>query len=235
MVWTTLIAHVAAFDPALLNLAFVFLMLGYGTKVGLAPLHAWLPDAHAEGPDADLGGAIGAAAQCGALCGAALQVAARRQSARHRARAADGDARPRLAGLRRLHAVPPPRHQTLFAYSSIEHMGDHRLRLRHGRPARQFRRALAHDDAQPDQIGDLLHRRPYRAGQGHAADRRHPRPHRHPSAAGLEPRRRRLRDRRPAANGRLHERVPGRHLDLRARALAGAAAGRSACSSHSAP
>jgi hydrogenase-4 component F len=50
MVWTTLIAHVAEFDPALLNLAFVFLMLGYGTKVGLAPLHAWLPDAHAEGP-----------------------------------------------------------------------------------------------------------------------------------------------------------------------------------------
>ncbi|MBR7518006.1 NADH dehydrogenase FAD-containing subunit, partial [Mycobacterium tuberculosis] len=33
-----------------LNVAFVFLMLGYGTKVGLAPLHAWLPDAHAEGP-----------------------------------------------------------------------------------------------------------------------------------------------------------------------------------------
>ena len=38
------------FDPALLNVAFVFLLLGYGTKVGLAPLHAWLPDAHAEGP-----------------------------------------------------------------------------------------------------------------------------------------------------------------------------------------
>ena len=50
MVWTALIAHVSAFDPAQLNLAFVFLMLGYGTKVGLAPLHAWLPDAHAEGP-----------------------------------------------------------------------------------------------------------------------------------------------------------------------------------------
>jgi hydrogenase-4 component F len=50
MRWTTLIQHVAKFDPALLNLAFVFLMLGYGTKVGLAPLHAWLPDAHAEGP-----------------------------------------------------------------------------------------------------------------------------------------------------------------------------------------
>jgi hydrogenase-4 component F len=50
MVWTVLIEHVAAFDPALLNMAFVFLLLGYGTKVGLAPLHAWLPDAHAEGP-----------------------------------------------------------------------------------------------------------------------------------------------------------------------------------------
>jgi hydrogenase-4 component F len=50
MVWTVLITHVAQFDPALLNLAFVFLLLGYGTKVGLVPLHAWLPDAHAEGP-----------------------------------------------------------------------------------------------------------------------------------------------------------------------------------------
>src|ERR1700686_5676482 len=40
MVYTSLIEHVAAFDPALLNLAFVFLLLGYGTKVGLAPLHA---------------------------------------------------------------------------------------------------------------------------------------------------------------------------------------------------
>ncbi|MGO4721863.1 MULTISPECIES: hydrogenase 4 subunit F [unclassified Inquilinus] len=50
MLWTVLIDRVAAFDPALLNLAFIFLLLGYGTKVGLAPLHAWLPDAHAEGP-----------------------------------------------------------------------------------------------------------------------------------------------------------------------------------------
>jgi hydrogenase-4 component F len=50
MVWTQLVARAGAFDPALLNVAFVFLLLGYGTKVGLAPLHAWLPDAHAEGP-----------------------------------------------------------------------------------------------------------------------------------------------------------------------------------------
>ena len=50
MAWTVLVSESARFDPALLNLAFVFLLLGYGTKVGLAPLHAWLPDAHAEGP-----------------------------------------------------------------------------------------------------------------------------------------------------------------------------------------
>ena len=50
MVWTALVEKAAGFSPELLNVAFVFLMLGYGTKVGLAPLHAWLPDAHAEGP-----------------------------------------------------------------------------------------------------------------------------------------------------------------------------------------
>ncbi len=50
MAWSVLVRRAAEFDPHLLNLAFVFLLLGYGTKVGLAPLHAWLPDAHAEGP-----------------------------------------------------------------------------------------------------------------------------------------------------------------------------------------
>ena len=50
MAWDQLAANSAGFDPALLNLSFVFLLLGYGTKVGLVPVHAWLPDAHAEGP-----------------------------------------------------------------------------------------------------------------------------------------------------------------------------------------
>jgi hydrogenase-4 component F len=50
MAWSVLVTRAPEFDPALLNLAFVFLLLGYGTKVGLVPLHAWLPDAHAEGP-----------------------------------------------------------------------------------------------------------------------------------------------------------------------------------------
>ena len=50
MTWSLLQGAASDLDPALLNLAFVFLLIGYGTKVGLAPLHAWLPDAHAEGP-----------------------------------------------------------------------------------------------------------------------------------------------------------------------------------------
>jgi hydrogenase-4 component F len=50
MTWSELMPRVAEFSPAILNLAFVFLLVGYGTKVGLAPFHAWLPDAHAEGP-----------------------------------------------------------------------------------------------------------------------------------------------------------------------------------------
>jgi hydrogenase-4 component F len=50
MLWSNLVDRAAVFSPELLNVAFVFLIIGYGTKVGLAPMHAWLPDAHAEGP-----------------------------------------------------------------------------------------------------------------------------------------------------------------------------------------
>src|SRR6266498_3360687 len=50
MAWDRMVQSAGKFDPRLLSLAFVFLLVGYGTKVGLAPFHAWLPDAHAEGP-----------------------------------------------------------------------------------------------------------------------------------------------------------------------------------------
>ena len=50
MVWTVLVDAAPRMEPSLLNLAFIFLLLGYGTKIGLVPMHAWLPDAHAEGP-----------------------------------------------------------------------------------------------------------------------------------------------------------------------------------------
>jgi hydrogenase-4 component F len=50
MAWDRMAQNAINFDAKLLSLAFVFLLVGYGTKVGLAPFHAWLPDAHAEGP-----------------------------------------------------------------------------------------------------------------------------------------------------------------------------------------
>ena len=50
LLWTHLNGVKGSLEPAVLSLAFVFLLVGYGTKVGLVPLHNWLPDAHAEGP-----------------------------------------------------------------------------------------------------------------------------------------------------------------------------------------
>jgi hydrogenase-4 component F len=50
LTWPYLISHAAALAPGPLRLAFLLAVVGYGTKVGLAPMHTWLPDAHAEAP-----------------------------------------------------------------------------------------------------------------------------------------------------------------------------------------
>jgi hydrogenase-4 component F len=50
LLWTNLKDVKGQLDPTIISLAFVFLLIGYGTKIGLVPLHSWLPDAHAEGP-----------------------------------------------------------------------------------------------------------------------------------------------------------------------------------------
>jgi hydrogenase-4 component F len=50
LLWTHLVDVRGQLEPAIMVLSFIFLLVGYGTKVGLAPLHNWLPDAHAEGP-----------------------------------------------------------------------------------------------------------------------------------------------------------------------------------------
>ena len=50
LLWTSLDAVKGQLDPNIVTLAFAFLFIGYGTKVGLVPVHNWLPDAHAEGP-----------------------------------------------------------------------------------------------------------------------------------------------------------------------------------------
>lgn len=50
LLWSELFQHASQLNPEVLEIAFVFLLIGYGTKIGLVPLHNWLPDAHSEGP-----------------------------------------------------------------------------------------------------------------------------------------------------------------------------------------
>lgn len=48
--WQILMSNAAHLDPLIAKIAFVFVLIGYGTKVGLAPMHTWLPDAHSKAP-----------------------------------------------------------------------------------------------------------------------------------------------------------------------------------------
>lgn len=48
--WTMLMDIAARLNPGIVKLAFIFILIGYGTKAGLAPMHTWLPDAHSEAP-----------------------------------------------------------------------------------------------------------------------------------------------------------------------------------------
>jgi len=123
MVWTALMAKAGNLNPGLLNIAFIFLMLGYGTKVGLAPLHAWLPDAHAEGPTPV------SAVLSGLLLNVALYAVLRFKMlmAANPAAIAPG---PLMATLGLLSLVfagfmlyRRRDIKRMFAYSSIEHMG----------------------------------------------------------------------------------------------------------------
>ena len=50
VLWTEIVQNAKALDPTLLKLAFVFVLIGFGTKAGIFPMHAWLPDAHSEAP-----------------------------------------------------------------------------------------------------------------------------------------------------------------------------------------
>ena len=50
VLWTEIIKNTQSLDPTLIKMAFVFVLVGFGTKAGLFPMHAWLPDAHSEAP-----------------------------------------------------------------------------------------------------------------------------------------------------------------------------------------
>ncbi|MBS1188738.1 MAG: hydrogenase 4 subunit [Rhodocyclaceae bacterium] len=123
LLWTNLEAVKGQLNPTIMSLGFVFLLLGYGTKVGLVPVHNWLPDAHAEGPTPI------SAVLSGLLLNVALYAVIRCKVL------TDGALHSRFAGdlmvgfglvsvvaaaffLSRQKDV-----KRMFAYSSIEHMG----------------------------------------------------------------------------------------------------------------
>jgi hydrogenase-4 component F len=123
LLWTHLVGVRSQLEPTVLSIAFVFLLVGYGTKVGLVPLHNWLPDAHAEGPTPV------SAVLSGLLLNVALYALVRCKVL------ADGALGPGFAGellmgfglvsvvvaaffLMRQRDI-----KRMFAYSSIEHMG----------------------------------------------------------------------------------------------------------------
>ena len=123
LLWTHLETIKGTLDPHIMGLAFAFLFIGYGTKVGLAPLHNWLPDAHAEGPTPV------SAVLSGLLLNVALYAILRCKVL------ADGALHSHLAsqlmmGFGLLSVVMAALFlwrqkdvKRLFAYSSIEHMG----------------------------------------------------------------------------------------------------------------
>ncbi len=143
LLWTHLDAVKGELEPTVLSLAFVFLLVGYGTKVGLAPLHNWLPDAHAEGPtpiSAVLSGlllnvAIYAVVRCKVLVEGALH-----SQLPGRMLMSFGLLSVVLAAffLWRQRDV-----KRLFAYSSIEHMGIITFAFGMGGPVANFA-ALLH-------------------------------------------------------------------------------------------
>ncbi len=123
LLWTHLNSLRMQLEPTTLSLAFVFLIVGYGTKTGLVPLHYWLPDAHAEGPppvSALLSGlllnvALYAIIRCKVLVDGALGT----RFAEHL-----------MMGFGLMTVVVPAFYlsrqkdiKRLFGYSSIEHMG----------------------------------------------------------------------------------------------------------------
>jgi hydrogenase-4 component F len=132
--WTTLVRVAPALPVRVLELAFVFLLVGYGTKAGLVPMHTWLPDAHSEAP------APVSALMSGVLLSVGLYAVLRFKVV---VDVAAGPAFTRrlllLLGLGSLAVAAaflwaPGNYKRMLAYSSIEHVGVACLGLGFGGP-----------------------------------------------------------------------------------------------------
>lgn len=138
MSWARLVAAGGHLDPAVMRLAVVLLLLGYGTKVGLAPMHSWLPDAHSQAP------APVSALMSGALLSVALYAIIRVKAIADLALGHDfvrlllvvgGLASLAVAGSLMLAQRD---YKRMLAYSSIEHMGFAALGVAIGTPLALF-------------------------------------------------------------------------------------------------
>lgn len=120
---TKLLEVAGRLDPHVLKLAFIFLMVGYGTKIGLAPMHAWVPEAYSEAP------APVTAMLAGVLETVAVYAVLRAKSLMDRALPPDFTGNLLLLfglgsfALAALLMLVQRDYKRLFAYSSIEHMG----------------------------------------------------------------------------------------------------------------
>ncbi|MHB8769962.1 MAG: proton-conducting transporter transmembrane domain-containing protein [Syntrophales bacterium] len=121
--WEALGSGAAAFNPTRVKIAFLFILIGYGTKTGLVPMHTWLPDAHSKAPSPISALLSGALLNCALLAILKFKVIT------------DAALGPAFAqnlliffGLVSI-AIPAfiiviqKNYKRLFAYSSIEHMG----------------------------------------------------------------------------------------------------------------
>jgi len=121
--WTALRSAATALHPQVARLAFVFLLVGFGTKAGLAPTHTWLPDAHSEAPSPL------SAMMSGVLLAVALYAVLRWKAIVDVAvGSAFSDSLLIVVGMTTvavgsLSLLSQTRFKRLLAFSSIEHMG----------------------------------------------------------------------------------------------------------------
>lgn len=123
MTWSVMVDAAPRMNPALLTLSYLLVLVGYGTKVGLAPMHSWLPDAHSESPapvSAMLSGALLNTAMLGIVRFLKITRASTLGDLPQLALVAFGSLS-LLVGA--LFIVRQKGIKRLMAYSSIEHMG----------------------------------------------------------------------------------------------------------------
>lgn len=123
LTWAVLASIAPHMQTSLLGLSFLLVLVGFGTKVGLAPMHTWLPDAHSEGPapvSAMLSGALLNAAMLGIVRFLSIMQHTSLAAMANLATIALGVLSLLVAGLFILKQKDIKR---LMAYSSVEHMG----------------------------------------------------------------------------------------------------------------